>query len=566
MAPLLAGLGFACRIHDNPAGADLPILVARRIEPACPPCCCMDTATWCAATRRAGTPAAIPGRCASRATAGTGAAPPTTRASTASTWPRSGHRARGRLGFNAVWLIETGEEAGSPGLAAFCEARRDELAADVFLASDGPRLHAERPTLFMGSRGAVNFELSLRARARLSLGQLGRAAVQPAIVLATPSPRWWTRARITCPACVRRPSRWRWPGPGRAGRGRRRGRSAIDAHWGEPGLSASEKVFGWNSLDVLTFGAGDPASRSTPSARGLCVVPAALRGRHGLARAGNPCARTPAPGRLRQVGIRLGAQAGATGCPRTTPGSAGPRPRSSAAPASGPRCCPTWAARCQRHLRRPAGPAHDLGAPLVPGLRARAQRAPAGRVAREAWPSWPACSGTWATRDRPARRRRAPSTLTPRPRHVHQDPRRRNRPGRRRCGARTPPTRTADQDRRALHAGRRDRSVARLLASKLAGKLGQPVIIENRPGASTVIGAEAVARARPDGYADGVGQHHLFRAARAQDRPALRSAAQLRTHRHRLAGAAGAAGAQDLPASTAGEAAELARKQSGRAN
>ena len=40
--------------------------------------------------------------------------------------------------------------------------------------------------------------------------------------------------------------------------------------------------------------------RSTPSARGLCVVPAALRGRHGLARAGNPCARTPAPGRLRR--------------------------------------------------------------------------------------------------------------------------------------------------------------------------------------------------------------------------------------------------------------------------
>jgi tripartite-type tricarboxylate transporter receptor subunit TctC len=43
-------------------------------------------------------------------------------------------------------------------------------------------------------------------------------------------------------------------------------------------------------------------------------------------------------------------------------------------------------------------------------------------------------------------------------------------------------------------------AVARLLANRLSGKLGQAVIVENRPGASTVIGAEAAARARPDGY------------------------------------------------------------------
>ncbi len=43
-------------------------------------------------------------------------------------------------------------------------------------------------------------------------------------------------------------------------------------------------------------------------------------------------------------------------------------------------------------------------------------------------------------------------------------------------------------------------AVARLLATRLSGKFGQPVIVENRPGASTLIGADAVARAKPDGY------------------------------------------------------------------
>jgi tripartite-type tricarboxylate transporter receptor subunit TctC len=42
--------------------------------------------------------------------------------------------------------------------------------------------------------------------------------------------------------------------------------------------------------------------------------------------------------------------------------------------------------------------------------------------------------------------------------------------------------------------------VARLIAQQLSQDLGQPVVIENRPGGGTVIGAEAVARSRPDGY------------------------------------------------------------------
>jgi tripartite-type tricarboxylate transporter receptor subunit TctC len=43
-------------------------------------------------------------------------------------------------------------------------------------------------------------------------------------------------------------------------------------------------------------------------------------------------------------------------------------------------------------------------------------------------------------------------------------------------------------------------TVARLLGERLAQKLGKPFVIENKPGAGTVIGASYVARAAPDGY------------------------------------------------------------------
>ena len=43
-------------------------------------------------------------------------------------------------------------------------------------------------------------------------------------------------------------------------------------------------------------------------------------------------------------------------------------------------------------------------------------------------------------------------------------------------------------------------SLPRIIADKLSAKWGQPVVIENRPGAAQNIGAEVVARAEPDGY------------------------------------------------------------------
>jgi tripartite-type tricarboxylate transporter receptor subunit TctC len=52
--------------------------------------------------------------------------------------------------------------------------------------------------------------------------------------------------------------------------------------------------------------------------------------------------------------------------------------------------------------------------------------------------------------------------------------------------------------------------VARVVAEKMSDSLGQPIVVDNRPGAGTMIGASTVARSSPDGYTVLIGDTGTF--------------------------------------------------------
>ena len=54
-------------------------------------------------------------------------------------------------------------------------------------------------------------------------------------------------------------------------------------------------------------------------------------------------------------------------------------------------------------------------------------------------------------------------------------------------------------------AGSATDNYARLLAPELASRLGQPIVVDDRPGGALTIGIDAVAKSAPDGYTIGMG-------------------------------------------------------------
>ena len=168
---------------------------------------------------------------------------------------------RGRLGFNAKYLIEMGEERGSPGLREICRNHGERLKADLLIASDGPRLNAERPTVFLGARGGITFDLVIEAReGGHHSGNWGGALSNPGVQMAHAiaslvGPSGQIRVPELVPEELPQAVRDALAdceidgGPD----GPR-----IDPDWGEPGLSTAERVFGWCALEVLAFETGTP--------------------------------------------------------------------------------------------------------------------------------------------------------------------------------------------------------------------------------------------------------------------------------------------------------------------
>ena len=181
----------------------------------------------------------------------------------------------GKLGFNARFIVEMGEEIGSPDLGRVCQAHRDELKADLFLGSDGPRLAAERPTVFLGCRGGIRIHLdvNLREGAHHS-GNWGGVLANPATILANAiatlvdghgrlkleqlkPPRLTNQIRGLLADVEIEPTA---------------DEPALSVNWGEDGLSAAERLYAWNTLEVLAISSGNidnPANAIPGQARAV---------------------------------------------------------------------------------------------------------------------------------------------------------------------------------------------------------------------------------------------------------------------------------------------------------
>ncbi|MFT5268143.1 MAG: acetylornithine deacetylase/succinyl-diaminopimelate desuccinylase-like protein, partial [Acidimicrobiales bacterium] len=263
LTPALELMGFECRVYDNPHPAGCPFLVARRHEANGLPTVMSyghgDVVLGYDDQWRDGL---SPWEVVVEADRWYGRGTADNKGQHTINLAALRHvlEERGALGFNTVMLFETGEECGSPGLKDFCAAHSELFVADVFIASDGPRMQPDTPTVFMGSRGAFNFSMRLNLReGGHHSGNWGGLLSNPGVLMAHALATMisesgeilvegWKAAPMT--NSVREAiSRLRVGGGDSP---------AIDPTWGEPDMTPEERVFGTNTFEILAFETGNP--------------------------------------------------------------------------------------------------------------------------------------------------------------------------------------------------------------------------------------------------------------------------------------------------------------------
>lgn len=280
--PSLERMGFHCRVLDNPVAPLAPFLLAERHEDKALPTVLSyghtdvvrgDDTHWHSG-RSPWLVSAEGERWYGRGTADNKGQHSINLAALEAVLQTRG----GQLGFNCKWLFESGEEIGSPGLREICQSEQLALQADVFIASDGPRVSAARPTLFLGSRGSVLLELQLLLRkSGHHSGNWGGALRNPAVVLSHALASLVSAHGVIKVEGLRPPPlsaavRQALSGLTLAGEANS---PAVDADWGEPGLSPLERVIGWNTLEVLALEAGNahkPVNAIPPMAKAVCQL------------------------------------------------------------------------------------------------------------------------------------------------------------------------------------------------------------------------------------------------------------------------------------------------------
>ena len=279
--PWLEKLGFHCEIHPNPIAGFGPILVGMRIEdPSLPTILTYGHGDTVRGLEDQWEPGLAPWALTERGPLwyGRGTADNKGQHATVIAALQTVLKARGKLGFNVKLILEMSEEMGSVGLREFVAAHKDALAADALIASDGPKMRPDVPTITTGSRGVYNFRLSVNERqGGVHSGNWGGMTTDPAIVLAHAIATITDRnGRILVPEFLPAGGMPESVRAALAGCAMQDEESAkINPLWGEPGLTSAEKVYGWTSFIVLAMLSGKPdapVNAVAPNAQAWCQL------------------------------------------------------------------------------------------------------------------------------------------------------------------------------------------------------------------------------------------------------------------------------------------------------